>query len=75
MLNYLNISRWKRIINSDSKLPLYCKAKWWYNDVYEKCDCKDICKFSKYNKEDWVKYANQNYINLCIKHSLEKNRK
>ena len=72
MINKLNISRLHRIITSDASVPLHCKAKWWYTDVSEKCNCKNNCKFSYYTKDDWVKYANNCYLNLCIKDSLEK---
>ena len=72
MLNRLNISRWNRIINLDSSIPLNCKSKWWYNDVFESCDCKIVCKYSKFTKEDWVNYANTCYAESCIKSSLKK---
>ena len=72
MFNRLNITRWNRIINADSTIPLYCKSKWWYNDVFESCDCKNVCKYSKFTKEDWKKYANKCYIDSCTKMSLQK---
>ena len=64
MINYIKISRWTRLIKSEAFVPNNCKSLWWYTDVYEKCNCKNTCKFSDYSKEDWVKYANQYYSNL-----------
>ena len=71
MINRVNISRWNRIFNLDSTDSLYCKAKLWYIDVFENCNCKNKCQYTNYTKEDWVKYSNQCFIDSCIKNAAE----
>ena len=51
-----------RFINNDPSLPKLCNSKWFYNDIRNKCDCIDTCKFSHLKtRKQWIEYANNEY--------------
>ena len=71
MFNSILTTRFSRFYNKDFSVPAVCFSKWWYVDIYEKCDCINHCKFQKFDKLRWQKYAKESYENLHSKHLSE----
>ena len=65
MLPKTFIVHFSKLSKSNRKIPYFCNVKWWYHDVLEKCDCKQICKYDTYTQKQWIDHTrkNENFIN------------
>jgi len=55
------VSRIQRYLKNDTRLPKHCYNKWFFNDVYVDCKCKDECIYKKYTLKQWFEYSDKLY--------------
>lgn len=66
MLNNILLTRTLRHLRGDKDVPKKCFSKWWYNDVFEKCDCKEKCKYTNFTHDDWIRHVNLYFKDLKL---------
>ena len=67
------ISRVKRFLNNDSSLPGHCYNKWFFNDVYINCQCKQECIYKNFTISNWFDYSDSMYKDY-VKQNISKEK-
>ena len=58
------IIHFSKLSKSNRKIKNFCNSKWWYNDIFSNCKCKQICKYDLYSKTKWKNHMNKSVFQI-----------
>ena len=64
MLPKYIIVHFQKLALSNRKIPKFCNAKWWYDDIFKECKCKHKCKYDTLTTNELQHYSLKSLNNL-----------